>query len=693
MRALKAAILGCMVMCSGYGYAADIPSELSPNTALPSGLIGLNTIPSARMDPEGTFRVGSGYDGFYTHLTAGTQIADHLYLGLRQTMDNAEPSGFYPGMDFKLRLFREAKLRPEIAIGIQSAFGNRRMAGEFLTLSKRYYDFDFTMGLGWGRLGSRQSIPNPILLHTFGPSDRNLDGTSASLPKDWFSGDAGLFGGVQYFTPIDGLSLMADWSSDGWSAERRIYEEFKTPASWSIGAAYSPMPFLQTGLAYRGDDNLIARIGLSANLDDWRGRLAPLPKDVPLEPGRPSHYDRLDRCHQIHDIKVSGVNASATLDLNDLDPTSFQIGQAARCLANSAGHEPEQISLQLRHSGLNGPVISLNRRDLEQTMLLQQGSPEEIWSNILFSDEVPSTQAGKFQSRMSRELSLRYDLNQDISLTNEDSGVLQRTSFVPSLSRAIGGGRYLGAALRFNLNHNLNNLDRAAAAPRDRAVRSNTAEFSDRSTHIERAYLSQAFTLSPRLFALGHIGYLEEMYGGASGEILYRPFGKPWAIGLELSEVFKRNPLTRLALERDNGFTTTGFVNGYYEFPGTNATLHASAGRFLGGEYGASLDLSNRFDNGVQVGGTMTATTRKDHTPNGEDTAYYAGLTLSLPLGTLRAFPDGSRLNIDTRPMGRDRGQRLDLPLSLYEATEPFSYRTVTRQWSLLSPATTEPQP
>lgn len=693
MRALKAAILGCMVMCSSYGYAADTPSVSSPETALPSGLVGLNTIPTARMDPEGTFRVGSGYDGFYTHLTAGTQIADHLYLGLRQTMDNADPSGLYPGMDLKLRLFREAKLRPEIAIGIQSAFGNRRMAGEFLALSKRYYDFDFTMGLGWGRLGTRQSIPNPMLLHTFGPSNRNLDGTSPSLPKDWFNGDAGFFGGVQYFTPINGLSLMADWSSDGWSAERRAYDDFKAPAPWSIGAAYSPVPFLQTGIAYQGDDNLIARIGLSANLDDWRGRLAPSPSEIPLAPGRPSHYDLPDLCHQIHDIRISGASASASLDLNDLDPTSFQIGQAARCLANSAGADPEQISLQLRHAGLNGPVIAFNRRDLEQAMLRQQGSPEEIWSNILFSDDVPSTQVGKFQSRMSREFSLRYDLNKDVSLTNEDTGVLYRSSFVPSLSRSIGGGRYIGAALRFNLDHNLNALDSVPSASSSRAVRSDIADFAERGVHIERAYLSQAFTLSPRLFVLGHIGYLEEMYGGASGEILYRPFGKPWAIGLELSEVFKRNPLTRLALDRDSSFTTTGFINGYYEFPGTNATLHASAGRFLGGEYGASLDLSNRFDNGVRIGGTMTALTRKDQNPSGEDTAYYAGLTLSLPLGTLRALPDGSRLNIDTRPMGRDRGQRLDLPLSLYEATEPFSYRTVTRQWSLLSPATMAQQP
>lgn len=708
MRALYAAMLGCLFLCGLSGRAdaeASRPAPAPPLTAapsapvpsssritLPTGMIGLNTIPTARMDPVGTWRVGAGYDGFYSHVTAGSQIGDHLYLGLRQTSDTASATSLYPGMDAKLRLFRETKLRPEISIGLQSMFGERRMAGEYLALSKRYYDFDFTMGLGWGRFGTRQSIPNPMLFQAFGPSSRHLDGHSPQRPKDWFSGDAGLFGGVEYMTPIDGLSLMADWSSDGWSAERRAYEEFKAPAPWSIGAAYSPLPYVQTGLAYQGDDTVIARIGITAQLNDWAGRLAPLPPDVPLAAGRPTHYDRPDLCRQVLNIRVSGITASATLDLNDLDPVSFQIGQAARCLANSAGNGPEQIALQLRHSGFDGPTLALNRRDLEQAMIRNQGSPEEIWSNLLFSDSGSSTQLGKFQSRMSRALAIRYDIDQDISLMNEDSGLLTRTSFVPALSLPVGGGRFIGAALRFNLDHNLHMIDGpSGGSARPRAIRSNISDFADRGVHIERAYLSQSLTLAPHLFALGSIGYLEEMYGGASAELLYRPFGKPWAIGLELSEVFKRNPLTRLALDRDGDFQTTGFINGYYEFPGTNATLHASAGRYLGGEYGGGLDLTNRLDNGVRIGGTVTATTRNDHTPAGDDTAYYAGLTLSLPIGTLRALPDGSRLNIDTRPLGRDRGQRLDTPLSLYDATEPFSYRSITRQWSLLSPSTATP--
>lgn len=105
-----------------------------------------------------------------------------------------------PRADLKFRLMEEGKWRPEMSIGLQGALGHRRMAGEYLALSKRYNSFDFTGGVGWGRYGASGMLNNP--LNVFGDhfSDRrDLNGPIANGPGDWFTGnDMGFFGGVEY---------------------------------------------------------------------------------------------------------------------------------------------------------------------------------------------------------------------------------------------------------------------------------------------------------------------------------------------------------------------------------------------------------------------------------------------------------------------------------------------------------------
>ena len=55
------------------------------------------------------------------------------------------------------------------------------------------------------------------------------------------------------------------------------------------------------------------------------------------------------------------------------------------------------------------------------------------------------------------------------------------------------------------------------------------------------------------------IGYLEEMYMGTTGEILYRPFGKNWAIGAEANLALKRDPLSSFALLPNGDHILSGF--------------------------------------------------------------------------------------------------------------------------------------
>ncbi|MCB1550922.1 MAG: YjbH domain-containing protein [Alphaproteobacteria bacterium] len=681
--------LFCLVL---FLLCAFPTSGFARDSASLSGTLGLNLIPNARMDDVGMMRVNYSRFAKSAHASLGVQISDRLYLGFRQTVDKQDDPHLFPGMDLKFKLFEERAYRPEISVGLQSALGHKRMAAEYLALSKRYRDFDFTLGLGWGRMGTRQTIPNPLLVKSFSSAKRKLDGENPNQPSDWFTGDAGLFGGIQYDIPtIDGLSIKADWSSDNWQAEQSASSSFNAPAPWSIGLSYRPYDWIDAGIAMAGLDHFMARISLSPNLQGWEARSSSPEPPIALLDGRPtlpalyqSGYAETSEQIGLSRIGFNDIRAEAVLDLKDTTPSAFQIGQGARHLSNMAGQRPEQIAFQLARYGLRGPSLILNRRDIEQAGLTHQGSAEEIWRNTLIEDIVPkSIQIAR--EKFKESFGFRIDWISDLSLAEDENNILYRTALIPSLTKRIGKHFITENAMRFNLADNFDHMSDYKGVSLT-PIRSDIEAFTKQSLIIERQYLAGFVSLAKDLHAAASLGYLEEMYAGLTGEILYRPFGKSWAIGVEVHEAVKRDPTASLALAPNGDPVLSGFLNGYYEFTGTGATLQASVGRYLAGDVGGSLALNNEFDNGVRVGGFVVATNKSDFDVYGGETNLYAGMNLSMPLGSLPFIPDDSRLILNTKPLGRDTAQRLENPVALYDVTEPLSYRSLTRHWSALTP-------
>ena len=67
------------------------------------------------------------------------------------------------GFDIKLRMIKETRLIPQIAIGLRDFAGTDVFGAEFVTLSKNVQNFDFTLGFGFGGL-SANSVSNPLKL-------------------------------------------------------------------------------------------------------------------------------------------------------------------------------------------------------------------------------------------------------------------------------------------------------------------------------------------------------------------------------------------------------------------------------------------------------------------------------------------------------------------------------------------------
>jgi hypothetical protein len=202
-------------------------------------------------------------------------------------------------------------------------------------------------------------------------------------------------------------------------------------------------------------------------------------------------------------------------------------------------------------------------------------------------------------------------------------------------------------------------------------VRSDLAKYIDRGG-IGMSYLSTTWStrLSDEVFAQVRAGYLEDMYAGAGGQIVWRPEGSRLAFGADLYQVWKRDYNRQFGLGRYH--TATGHVSLYYQTPWHGIDINLHAGRYLAGDYGATIEVTRRFSTGVEVGAFATFTSAP-FKKFGEG-SFDKGVMIRIPLEW--ALPVFSRSSYDfvMHALTRDGGQRLEGDASLYRETREAGY-------------------
>jgi hypothetical protein len=111
-------------------------------------------------------------DGIFT-ATAAIQSRTNSYALSYQITPWLEGTFRYTGYnDFffwdrnyeaKVRLWQERDYLPQVAVGIRDLVGTGFAGSEYIVASKVVGDFDFTLGLGWGRLAGKGSFDNPFI--------------------------------------------------------------------------------------------------------------------------------------------------------------------------------------------------------------------------------------------------------------------------------------------------------------------------------------------------------------------------------------------------------------------------------------------------------------------------------------------------------------------------------------------------
>ncbi len=661
------------------------------------GFLGLNTTPSARMDNVGTLRTGTSISDPYINGYIGVQIAEPLYVSLRQTAETSnikqDADRLYPGVDLKLRLIKEKAHTPEIALGLQSAIGHKRMAGEYLALSKRYKNFDFTAGLGWGRFGTANHFKNPLrAISSHFNHERDFNSEHPNEPQDWFTGKSvGLFGGVEYFLPWNGLSLKLDYGADRYSAEKAAFN-FNAPAPWSAGISYTPKEWLNAGIAIQGTNRIMARLSLQGTPEKWPFTHKKYTEAKPFYKERKktgntttitqsAANDGID----ITDIYTENKRIHAQLNLPEYGNTPQEIGRAIRHIASNSPPEIEEITITLSQKNLHSETLSIMRSDVEKAMSNHSKSSNEIWKNTEFitNNTPPILPTALLPTKgIKHERTLTLTLENTLGLSEEDHGALYRSSFIVETKASPFLGFLSGTALRLNIKDNLNKLEDFRTLT-SFPVRSDIAEFTKQRASLEHAYLGYAHSFTPDLHILGLSGYLEEFHAGIGGEILYRPFDKRLALGAEIWNVTRRqgNTPLNLTMRTDNGRVTTGHINAWYDIPHHDITVNARAGRFLGTDWGASAGLQKEFKNGATLKSTISISNAADSDVFGGTTHANHNISLTLPLGSTPLIPTGSSIKTTLSPFGRNAAQSLNKPIDLLSMTEGFTVDHIAKYW------------
>lgn len=210
-----------------------------------------------------------------------------------------------------------------------------------------------------------------------------------------------------------------------------------------------------------------------------------------------------------------------------------------------------------------------------------------------------------------------------------------------------------------------------------------TNYFTQGKNGIGELDLQYSFRLTPEIFAKLKAGYLESMFAGVGGEVLWRPEYSRWALGVNLYSVQQRKFDRLFGLQSYREIT--GHATLYYASPWYDVNFAVSAGQYLAGDRGVTFEISRRFPTtGVELG--IFATKTNISSAQFGEGSFDKGFIIRIPIGWSMPLYTQTELATVIRPLQRDGGQRLENSATLYNSLYRTGYGAVWSTGDVLAP-------
>ena len=651
------------------------------------GGVGLLQTPTARMAPEGSFSINANRTSPYSRYSISGQPLPWLestirYIAITNRKYEADRDGDQSlkdkAIDAKIRLWQESYWAPELALGFRDLGGTGLFSSEFIVANKRIYDFDFSLGVAWGYIGNRGDAGNPLSLisGSFDERTRSDDPGGTFNTSSYFSGRPGFFGGVEYQTPWDDLRIKVELDGNDYQSEPQNNNQTQD-SPINVGALYSLTDGIDLTAAWERGNTAMFGITFHTNLKTASMPAKLLDPDPEVREPLPAGVNGAavdwqnvsQRLQSNAGIKVQEISLHGDEVIVTGEQTTFRsqakgLGRAARVLDNSLGEgRYDWYTLVYRSRGMPVSQTSINAEKLRQYELneIDRQSLRRATANAVpsvLNDEVV------YSAPLDRT-DFSTGLGYTQSIGGPDNFLLYQFFLRFNAAYHFDRNKWIDGSLGLNLLNNYDEFvyDAPSQLPR---VRTDVREYMTTSdVQLKHLQYTQTKQLDRDLYAMGYVGLFESMYGGIGGEVLYRPYGADWALGLDANWVRQRGYEQHLSF-RDYS-TFTGHLTGYLQTGFHDVLATVKLGRYLAGDYGGTLDLSRRFDNGVTIGGWATRTNVSAE-EFGEG-SFDKGVYMSFPFDAFFARSTTATGFVAWRPLTRDGGARLSRYYQLYDLT------------------------
>jgi hypothetical protein len=643
------------------------------------GVGGILDIPSARMPEEGTLTTTYSRKDVVDIYSVGYQILPRVEASFRYSIFDARqkvPVSQYNDRSFelKVRLIDESWYLPQVTVGIRDLLGTGLWSSEYLVTSKRFGALDVTAGIGWGRLAERDIARNPLIniSESFGSRTASSSLGGQFNSGSWFRGPrVGLFGGVRYSVPDSKIDLLVAYNSDSYQAERglRIIPDAEP---LSFGVEWEATPAVRLGASWQQGNQLALKISASLDTRQPSPRKAPNgfgAARVPLEKSADIERGVEWWPRMLKDVEASGLLVREVKQTSEGELQvryangAYQVEADAirRLLTLTELYVPTgvgAVSLTGESLGMPTHTVKYRRPGRESTSLLQQPGRLELLPPQAI--EKPDHQ------RDFHYPNVGFDVGLDLRtyLFDPDHPFLYQLSASVRGSVDFGDGWSLNGRWMQNITSQFDRIQRpgGSALP---PVRTDQREYLQQGkSGIDNLALVKRGKLRDDIYYQAYGGILEEMYSGVGGEVLWRPFDRPYAIGVNINAVQQREFDKMFGL-RDYR-TVTGHVSLYWATPWHDFDIAVHTGRYLAKDFGSTLEIQKRFANGWSVGAFATLTDVPFEV-FGEG-SFDKGLIFRIPFDLYSTKNTRGAYRTIIRPINRDGGRMLDnWPGSLWE--------------------------
>ncbi len=657
------------------------------------GGVGLIQMPTARHNDAGSFSLNYQDSEEYRFWSASLQLFPWMEATVRYTDVRTRLYSPFPGfsgdqtlkdkgIDAKFRLWQESEFLPDVSVGFRDFGGTGFFESEFIAASKRIGPFDFHLGLGFGYLGRKGNISNPFcdLKDSFCDRPGGFSGLGGKIDyQRFFKGPASLYGGIEYQTPWAPLRLKLEYDGNNYQQDRAgvLIQD----SDYNVAAVYSLNDAFDLNVNYQRGNTFGFGVNYKLNFNTVKQiKLDPPVKEIPA--ALPVAIDTLDKAELRRDLYLNAgfvVNNYVLKDneiilkgrqiaYRDEDQSIDRIG---RVLAN---HLPEQIKTYR--------IVTISG---DMPMVETKINAEQFVSAARY--ETPDADVKESYQRVEPAVD-----NETWAVERDESGFgysaelfWLQTFGSPESFYMYQGGLFVGGGYQFNTNFSLQttakinlltNFDefnfkvdsQNTGVPR---VRTYIREYVTRSDiTMENLYGHWKDELADNWYGQIYAGYLETMYGGVGGELLYKPIDSTLAVGVDLNYVRQRSYEKELAFFDYKTFT--GHLSFYWKPQFLDDTMiTASFGQYLAKDKGVTIDFAKRFDSGIVVGayGAFTDMSAAEY---GEG-SFTKGFYVSIPFDLFSLKSATGRGRIPWIPISRDGGQMLNKPVSLNGLTEDRS--------------------